>query len=108
MGPHFLLFLLSFRAHQALYRVGHSGHDRRLDLGSRMVSANGNYGCFCQLVRQVLLFILSSVPGFKPGSCFVLIPFSLLSLFTCSEHVPVRTEAISWPLSRVLRPFLHP
>lgn len=36
-------------------------------------------------------------------------PFSpSLSLFTCSEHVPVRTEATSWPLSRVLHPFFHP
>lgn len=28
-----------------------------------------------------------------------------LPLFMCREHVPVRTGAISWPLSRVLHPF---
>lgn len=40
-------FFMFFRAHQILYGVGHSGHDRGHDLGSRMVCADGNDGCSC-------------------------------------------------------------
>lgn len=74
-----------------------------------MVSAHGMMGV-SSLDTYYYLFSAQSLDSSQEAALSLFpFPFSpSLSLFTCSEHVPVRTEAISWPLSRVLHPFFHP